>query len=132
MLLVGIFCFQFRWLEEETDAFQYYWYLLYSWLMNTSYNFDKKIGFMIWCNPTQGMKQWFKYWQGRIRLWWGFCPACNSDSPELYTCKICDGYCNSSPHYEWPIRKFTRMLWWCRWGVNFKAYQYIQKNQTDK
>lgn len=26
------------------------------------------------------------------RLWWGLCPACNSDAPEIDTCQVCSGY----------------------------------------
>ena len=28
---------------------------------------------------------------GRWRNMWGFCPKCNSDAPEVYTCDVCDG-----------------------------------------
>lgn len=31
----------------------------------------------------------FKYCNGIKRAWLGFCPLCNSDSPELYDCPIC-------------------------------------------
>ena len=26
---------------------------------------------------------------GAWRFWWGFCPACNSDAPEVDTCQVC-------------------------------------------
>lgn len=46
---------------------------------------------------------------GRWRMFWGFCPQCNSDAPELDTCTVCgcgliqDGY---------PPSKFTKRMWW--------------------
>lgn len=32
-----------------------------------------------------------KLLRARIRLFFGVCPACNSDAPEVDTCKICNG-----------------------------------------
>ena len=72
------------------------------------------------------MKNWLRYWQGRIRLWWGFCPKCNSDAPELYSCEICDGYCSSSsPFYEWPIHPLTKRRWKNRWGLTHQFHLNI-------
>jgi len=30
--------------------------------------------------------------QGRFRLFFHFCPACNSDAPKKDNCKICDNF----------------------------------------
>jgi hypothetical protein len=30
------------------------------------------------------------YWRGIWRTFWGWCPKCNSDAPELYKCNICN------------------------------------------
>lgn len=38
------------------------------------------------------MRDWFIYWGGLWRAYWGSCPACNSDAPELDTCKFCLSY----------------------------------------
>ena len=39
---------------------------------------------------------------GWWRLWWGFCPWCNSSAPEIYECPCCDGY--DGPHPPEPLR----------------------------
>lgn len=26
------------------------------------------------------------------RIWWGLCPICNSDAPEMDTCECCRGW----------------------------------------
>lgn len=52
--------------------------------------------------------------RGRVRLFFGFCPACNSDAPEMYDCHVC----------EWPLQPFAgigqsatiKKTWW----ENFK------------
>ena len=36
------------------------------------------------------VKWFFKRIQGRIRLFFGVCPECNSDSPKMYNCFVCD------------------------------------------
>jgi len=52
----------------------------------------------------------FKKLQGRWRLLLGFCPKCNSNAPEIYTCNVCD-YKNN----YWG-RKISedRKYWWNR------------------
>lgn len=38
------------------------------------------------------MKNLIKLIRGRIRIFWGLCPACNSDAPEKDTCKVCNNF----------------------------------------
>lgn len=47
-----------------------------------------------------------KMLRARWRVWWGFCPACNSDAPALYECPVCRYY---SGHY--PPTRFRRRRW---------------------
>lgn len=30
--------------------------------------------------------------RGRLRIFFGLCPECNSDAPEKYDCKVCDNF----------------------------------------
>lgn len=53
------------------------------------------------------MRKLFILIRGRIRLFWGFCPACNSDAPEKDNCIVCDNF------YGCSTVKETRM-WWQR------------------
>lgn len=51
----------------------------------------------------------FLAWK-RIRVW-GFCPACNSDAPKLYDCKVCD-YDTKSP-----FNSTKRKEYWNNWKL---------------
>lgn len=50
---------------------------------------------------------------GRVRLFFGFCPECNSSAPELDTCPVCDGYRSYSAQI-WPPTKEVKDIWWKR------------------
>ena len=50
---------------------------------------------------------------GKWRLWWSFCPQCNSDAPELYDCPVCKFYTG-----VYPIAEKTRSEWWERFNEN--------------
>jgi len=43
---------------------------------------------------------------GKIRLVFGFCPRCNSDAPNLYTCPVCE-YNYASKEFWW-----QRFIFW--------------------
>lgn len=38
------------------------------------------------------MIDWLIYWRGCWRIYWGFCPVCNSDAPLLDNCKFCGSF----------------------------------------
>lgn len=59
------------------------------------------------------MKKLFLILMGRYRLFFGFCPKCNSDAPELDTCKICSAYMwgGFGPFPD----KILRKKWWNRY-----------------
>jgi hypothetical protein len=49
---------------------------------------------------------------GGKRIWvWGFCPACNSDAPELYECKVCKWDTHS------PFNKAKKKEYWNNWKL---------------
>jgi hypothetical protein len=50
-----------------------------------------------------------KWWRGYFRLLNHFCPECNSDAPELYSCPVCRYYRGERP----PTEK-TESVWWLR------------------
>lgn len=58
---------------------------------------------------------------GRIRLLFGFCPRCNSDSPAVHTCSVCrnvgNGQGSTEPNrrQQWPPTLETKALWWYCW-----------------
>ena len=72
----------------------------------------KKINGGIWINL-------FKKLRGRWRLLFGFCPACNSDAPELYDCTVCQWYRTSENGMP---KKSTKWAWWQRYKalLNFE------------
>jgi hypothetical protein len=37
------------------------------------------------------MIDWLVYLRGRWRIFWGFCPVCNSDASALDHCQFCYG-----------------------------------------
>lgn len=56
----------------------------------------------------------FKGLRKRCAAWirimiWGFCPACNSDAPELYDCPCCN-YATGSP-----FKRSQRKHLWNKW-----------------
>lgn len=51
---------------------------------------------------------------GRWRLFWRFCPECNSDGPELDSCRVCDGY-RSHETTLTPWQQ-TKERWWRRFA----------------
>ena len=53
----------------------------------------------------------FQKIRGDWRLWWGFCPECNSDAPALDTCLVCDGYSSGSPGYVYPPMPMRKAIW---------------------
>lgn len=52
----------------------------------------------------------YTYWRGRLRLYWGWCPACAS-SPPREGCEICDGAYDYGPG----LPAGRRQLWRARW-----------------
>ena len=53
--------------------------------------------------------------RGWFRLRSGFCPACNSDSPEFWDCRVCDKYDNGRRNDNpYPPAKWRKELWWFR------------------
>jgi len=53
---------------------------------------------------------WLRYWRGRWRLRFGFCPLCYS-SPPNKTCPICAGWYE----YGGNLSDAKRDIWRARW-----------------
>ena len=49
--------------------------------------------------------------RGKNRLFFGFCPMCNSDAPEIYDCPTCNYYSSASGD-KYPPTKETKAAWW--------------------
>lgn len=62
-------------------------------------------------NQTK-LPDWLWKLIGWWRLWWHFCPACNSDAPEVDKCQVCEGYRTSRDGY--PPSVETKARWWRR------------------
>ena len=45
--------------------------------------------------------RWLRKMRGRYRMWWGWCPSCNSDAPALDHCRVCGGYLSGWDKQEW-------------------------------
>ncbi len=65
-----------------------------------------------------------KLFIGRWRLLWGNCPACNSDAPKQYDCKICDWKLRNTVYEGMSGRteKEDKKYWWNRFTF------YIENN----
>jgi hypothetical protein len=56
---------------------------------------------------------------------WGVCPKCNSDAPEIDTCKVCNNYrAFDENKYSTDMRKAT---WWVRYIKDFEFNKNIKK-----
>lgn len=58
-----------------------------------------------------------RYWRGRWRLAWRYCPACNS-SPPRPGCPVCDGSYDYGAHASGlggPLSDEGRRVWRARW-----------------
>ena len=51
------------------------------------------------------------FFKGKMRLFLGFCPMCNSDGPDLYDCPTCNYYSAASGN-KFPPTKETTAAWW--------------------
>lgn len=61
------------------------------------------------------MLRWLTWRVGRYRIFWGFCPVCNSDAPELDTCAFCRG---ERGYRDKTARKDLRF----KWDLNYEAH----------
>jgi hypothetical protein len=57
---------------------------------------------------------------GSFRYFFGFCPKCNSDAPELYSCPVCQY--NEMPKYLW----WEAFLLWRKKG-HVPTFQEIKR-----
>ncbi len=94
------------------------------------------------------MKRWFLMLLGRWRMWWGCCPLCNSDAPELYSCPVCDWWegnrqpavyepigtrsvwCKPGQHYDYRERRIRGVLpefWWDRFLQQICPHEWTGK-----
>lgn len=53
----------------------------------------------------------FKLAIGRWRLWWGLCPECNSDAPEVDCCPVCRAF----DRMHFPPTPAQKLEWWNRY-----------------
>lgn len=42
--------------------------------------------------PKRGILRALFYITGRVRIFLGVCPLCNSDAPMVYECSVCKGF----------------------------------------
>lgn len=61
------------------------------------------------------MRRFFRYWAGRHRLYWGFCPRCDSSPPDR-ACPICEG---SYAYGRARLTDSRRAQWRARWDAAF-------------
>jgi hypothetical protein len=66
--------------------------------------------------------------QGRTRIAFGFCPACNSDAPEVYDCKVCEGW-QSVYEGVFPPPQATRDRWWRRFTMAKCTHGYPMEDR---
>ncbi len=60
-------------------------------------------------------------WLGKRRMFWGLCPLCNSDAPELYDCPVCE------------FNKVDRSVWLPRYRAaidgNYTVGRLVEKSR---
>ncbi|HVF81421.1 MAG TPA: hypothetical protein VM884_05790 [Flavisolibacter sp.] len=49
---------------------------------------------------------------GKWRLYWNYCPECNSCAPKLHHCEVCNA--DTKSHYNWS--KEVEQTWWRRYA----------------
>lgn len=73
-------------------------------------------------SSVQG-RPWIRKVVGAYRLWWGWCPACNSSAPAIYDCHVCrvglkfrreDTISDDGYFVPWPPSPERKALWWRR------------------
>jgi hypothetical protein len=74
---------------------------------------------------------------GRIRLFFGECPRCNSDAPNVYSCHVCEFVHikeQSIPvknNRDYPTVQ-TKALWWYNWVQKFSdGVQYYHEKTLE-
>ena len=54
-----------------------------------------------------------KWLVGKWRLYWNFCPECNSFAPKVQCCDVCQGDMHSTFHWS----KEVERMWWQRFAL---------------
>ena len=67
-------------------------------------------------NSIMWIAKLYKRLRGRSRLFWKFCPECNSDAPKVDTCDVCYG--NRLAFYRWNTS--IKQDWWNRYKTKNK------------
>lgn len=75
------------------------------------------------------MKKLIKLISGAFKLFWGFCPKCNSDAPELYDCTVCNYYTHGKTGYVFPPTKNIKDLWWKKYQEEIKLKSNKMENK---
>jgi hypothetical protein len=77
-------------------------------------------------------KRWDRIW-GRVRLFFGSCPRCNSDAPVVYFCAVCKQIyvkgtltTEKNSRQEFPPNRASKALWWYTWM--HPAFDSMQKD----
>lgn len=81
---------------------------------------------------------------GRIRLWHGFCPRCNSDAPWVDKCAVCKsvhegGVTVPNNRQQYPPSIATKALWWYCWvhpsmidiQVEWEGRSWLKRQQVE-
>ena len=61
------------------------------------------------------MKKYLKLLLAKFRLFFGFCPECNSSAPLLYECKVCNYY-----NGIFPPSKNEKKIWLKKFRIKHK------------
>lgn len=65
------------------------------------------------------MIDYLVYLRGLFRVWFGFCPICNSDAPELDSCSFCGSF---RGYRDKTARKDLRSKWVKHCGRGWREY----------
>ena len=71
------------------------------------------------------VRNWRTWW----RLLWGFCPECNSDAPEMDTCKTCKGWWSGSTGNTFPPPEKVKADWLRRFNQARCTHGYPIEDQ---
>lgn len=70
--------------------------------------------------------------RARWRVLWGYCPGCNSDAPELDTCRVCNGFRVGRDSDEWPytMTRARERVWMRRYLGTYRSLEDLQAERA--
>ena len=79
-------------------------------------------------NPVRIVSGGFLFLRGKWRMYWNYCPECNSFAPKVHHCDVCHN--NTKAYFAW--NKEVENEWWMKYtnkhGIGFHRLNYRLEN----